>query len=172
MASTIKVDNILKEDGSSHGFLKEGQGGAITNAFQKSFNTHHSYTGNGVHMSCYDWTISGLTPGNKLYLHYYMFGESHHDCNLRLMRDSDWQLQGTGGGQTAHPAGIYTPKYDQNESSTPNLGSFQLVVDITSTSHVLKLYRYGTSGTWFVNRCYTVSYEVGATTLIAYEVKP
>lgn len=144
----------------------------FVNAYYRQFNTRHGYSGNGVHLAAYQWTISGLTPGNKLILHVQLFGESHHDCNIRMKKDSTWLMYGSGGGQTNHPPGIYTPTYDHNEDSTPNLGSFITVADITATSHTFRIYRYSNSGSWYVNRCYNNSYEVGVTTQIAYEVKP
>lgn len=159
----------LVTNGSS---MSWGDGGQVVTVHRRHFNSHHQYSGNGVNIDVYDWTISGLTPGNKLIFQMHMCGEMHHDCALRCRRNGNtWMLQGlTDNNDGGHPYGIYTPKYDQNEDSTPNLDMLMFYDDIVSSSHTYEFFKYGNSSSWNVNRCYNRRYERGVTTQVAWEI--
>jgi len=166
---TGNAGKALKTDGTN---LSWGDGGGVIQTFRKDFNTWYSYGGNGSHMSCYDFNLSGLTVGNKLVIHMQFFGESHHDRNIRVQRNGAWIPDASGSNNGGHPNGIYTPNYDQNEDSTPNLGHLMFIDDIVSTSQNYTFYTYGNSQSWHVNRCYNSSYEKGRTYQVAMEVTP
>jgi hypothetical protein len=164
-AQAGNAGKALKTDGTN---LSWGNGGGVIQTFRKEFNTQGSYGGNGVEIALYRTSYSGLTVGNKLVVWVHMFGEAQHDMSLYVNRNGTRLLEGSGGnGQ-----GKFTPKYDQNEDSTPNLGGIIFIDDIVSSTQEYRYYKEGNTNNWNVNRCYNSGDETGTTCIVAQEVLP
>jgi len=161
----------LVTNGSS---ISWGNGGQVVTVNRRRFNSHHSYGGNGTHITVYDWTVSGLTPGNRLIFQFHMAGEAHNDTSLRCLRNGNtWLYQGlTDDNDGGHPYGMYNVLHDSDNNSTPNLGMWMFYDDVVSSSHTYQFYKYGNGGgsNWHVNRCWNRRYERGVTTQILWEI--
>ena len=153
----------LKTDGTN---LSWGDGGGVIQTFRNEFHSKTAYGGSPVEIVLYRSNYTGLTVGNKLVVWVHMFGEAHQDMSMYVERNGTRPLEGSGGGSQ----GKYTPIYDNNESSTPNLGGFIFIDDIVSSSQEYRFYKEGNTMNWNVNRCYDPNHEKGTTCIVAQEV--